>query len=81
MDTTFVRCLDTHSFTRIEKGMPVADAARFWSRIMGAKVDKKTFIEILVFLSGFASMDDLYEEEVQEELWEDYKKEGEGGDE
>ncbi len=48
---------------------------------MGAKVDKKTFIEILVFLSGFASMDDLYEEEMQEELWEDYKKEGEGGDE
>ena len=38
------------------------------------KLTKKQFIETLVFLSGYTGMDDLYDEEMQEELWEDYNE-------
>jgi len=38
-------------------------------------IDKKTFIEILDFLSGFGGFTDLEDEPMQEELWGHYEKE------
>ena len=41
------------------------------------KVDEKTFIEILNFLSGFGGFTDLEDPPMQEELWGYYEKENE----
>jgi len=40
-----------------------------------SKIDKKTFVKLLKFLSGYVGMDDLYQPEAQDEFWEAYKKE------
>lgn len=38
------------------------------------KLSHEQFIEILIFLSQFAGMDDLCDEEAQNEFWEYYTK-------
>lgn len=39
------------------------------------KLTKKEFVELLDFLSGFGGFTDLGDEEMQDELFEDYEKE------
>ena len=41
------------------------------------KLTKEQFIATLIFLSRYVGMDDLYDKEMQEELWEDYEDEKE----
>lgn len=40
-----------------------------------SKMDKKTFVHILDFLSQFGGFDDLSNEEFQNEFWGYYEKE------
>lgn len=41
------------------------------------KIDKNTFWKLLDFLAGYGGFTDLGDEEMKEELWEDYQEEKE----